>query len=172
MNCLEIQPLLENFLRILNITQCTSGMLRLSLWFVSWELAATLSTPRKASGVHEIKWVPISWGMISHVCLIPDARSETFPVHSEWKIKQWAGRWQRLHVSLSRFWGAAVSWVLRPRKKQQSLEIGLREEGAEDQPLCPSPETARAGRAGVGAPPRGGARSPAAGLGLERLLRC
>lgn len=30
MNCLEIQPLLENFLRILNITQSTSGMLRLS----------------------------------------------------------------------------------------------------------------------------------------------
>lgn len=28
--------------------------------------------------------------MINHVCLIPDARSETFPVHSEWKIRQWA----------------------------------------------------------------------------------
>ncbi|KAM9746950.1 protein MGARP [Dama dama] len=26
--------------------------------------------------------------MINHVCLIPDARSETFPVHSEWKIRQ------------------------------------------------------------------------------------
>lgn len=69
-NCLEIQPLSGNFLRILNITQSTNGRLRLPPSSISRELPAALSTPRKASGVRERKGVQLAHGMMNPVCVL------------------------------------------------------------------------------------------------------
>lgn len=47
-------------------------------------------------------------------------------------------------------------YILEPRKKQQNLEVGLREEGADDQPLCTSPDPPERGWQGSAPLPRAG----------------